>query len=194
MVWQSRLVDSTCTGLPSAYIRRPPTGSGIIIARLADGSWSAPSCIGTGGVGVGFQMFVLFFSLVVPRLTTFCDSGADLSEFVVVLNSDEAVRAFARGGNVTIGGNLSASAGPIGTGGSIESALTNPSPLFTYSKSKGLYAGVSLEGTALIERVREIDFCYLFVVLMCSRWRAERREQGLLRRAHTGCRSAKVSA
>lgn len=102
----------------------------------------------------------------------------DMSEFVVVLNSEEAVKAFSNKGNMTIGGNLSASAGPIGTGGSVNSALVNPSPMFSefmnlvilehmcgitadrlsiflpsaYSKSKGLYAGVSLEGTALIER------------------------------------------
>lgn len=31
-------------------------GSGIVIARLPDGSWSAPSCIGTGGVGFGLQI------------------------------------------------------------------------------------------------------------------------------------------
>jgi len=72
---------------------------------------------------------------------------------VVVLNSEEAVRTFARGGNLTIGGSLGASAGPVGTGGSIDAVLAKGStPLFTYSKSKGLYAGVSLEGTALLER------------------------------------------
>ena len=53
-------------------------GSGVVIARLPGGEWSAPSCIGTGGLGVGFQI------------------GADLSEFVIVLNSDEAVKAFAK--------------------------------------------------------------------------------------------------
>jgi lipid-binding SYLF domain-containing protein len=91
-----------------------------------------------------------------------------VSDFVVVLNSDDAVRAFASSGNVTIGGNLSAAVGPIGTGGSVDTfvpslpslksslagrALMNPAPIFTYSKSKGLYAGVSLEGTVLVERV-----------------------------------------
>lgn len=71
---------------------------------------------------------------------------------MVVLNSAEAVKAFAKGGNVTIGGSLNASAGPIGVGGAVNSALVNPAPMFTYSKSKGLFAGMSLEGTILIER------------------------------------------
>ena len=87
-----------------------------------------------------------------------------------MLNSDDAVRAFSLGGNVTIGGNIAASAGPIGTGGSVQASLAHPAPLFSYSKSKGvslrndlppeliiscqqgLFAGLSLEGTALIER------------------------------------------
>lgn len=76
------------------------------------------------------------------------------NQFVVVLNSAEAVSAFAKGGNVTIGGQLGAAAGPIGVGGAVNTALSvRPAPMFTYSKSKGLFAGVSLEGTVLIERV-----------------------------------------
>jgi len=78
--------------------------------------------------------------------------GADITDFVVVLNSEDAVRAFSIGGNVTIGGQISAAAGPIGTGGSIQASLAHPAPMFSYSKSKGLFAGLSLEGTALIER------------------------------------------
>jgi SH3 domain-containing YSC84-like protein 1 len=94
-------------------------GSGIVIARLPDGSWSAPSCIATGGMGWGLQI------------------GADITDFVVVLNSEDAVRAFSMGGNVTIGGNISAAAGPVGTGGSVQASLAHPAPMFSYSKSKG---------------------------------------------------------
>lgn len=94
-------------------------GSGLVIARLPDGSWSAPSCIGTAGIGWGLQI------------------GADITDFVVVLNSEDAVRAFSMGGNVTVGGNISAAAGPIGTGGSVQASLASPAPMFSYSKSKG---------------------------------------------------------
>ena len=62
-----------------------------------------------------------------------------------MLNSEEAVRAFAMGGNVTIGGNISAAAGPIGTGGAVQATLAHPAPMFAYSKSKGTclcYAGL----------------------------------------------------
>ncbi|KAK0504251.1 hypothetical protein EDD18DRAFT_1063109 [Armillaria luteobubalina] len=120
--------------LKAGFVFSGKAGSGLVIARLPDGSWSAPSCIATGGLGWGLQI------------------GADITDFVVVLNSEDAVRAFSIGGNVTIGGNISAAAGPIGTGGSLQASLAHPAPMFSYSKSKGLFAGLSLEGTVLIER------------------------------------------
>ncbi|KAJ7079767.1 hypothetical protein B0H15DRAFT_495247 [Mycena belliarum] len=120
--------------LKAGFVFSGKAGSGIVIARLPDGSWSAPSCIATGGLGWGLQI------------------GADVTDFVIVLNNEDAVRAFSLGGNLTIGGNVSATAGPIGTGGSVEAALAHPTPMFSYSKSKGLFAGMSLEGTVLIER------------------------------------------
>lgn len=105
--------------LKAGFVFSGKAGSGLVIARLPDGSWSAPSCIATGGVGWGLQI------------------GADITDFVIVLNSEDAVRAFSLGGNVTIGGNVSATAGPIGTGGSVQASLAHPAPMFSYSKSKG---------------------------------------------------------
>ncbi|TXT08833.1 hypothetical protein VHUM_02961 [Vanrija humicola] len=122
------------TILKAGFVFSGKAGSGLVVARLPDGSWSAPSCIATAGLGWGLQI------------------GADLTEVVMVLNTDEAVKAFSRGGNVTIGGSVSAAAGPIGTGGQLSAAVTNPSPIFSYSRSKGLFAGLSLDGTILVER------------------------------------------
>ena len=59
---------------------------------------------------------------------------------------------------MTIGGNLSVSAGPIGAGG--EAAVAGDykdkkvAPMFSYTKSKGLFAGVSIEGTGVVELTR----------------------------------------
>lgn len=109
----------------------------IYIYSLRLLGWSAPSAIATGGIGFGAQI------------------GADITDIVLILNSDEAVRAFSRGGNVTVGGNLAVSAGPIGAGG--EAAIAGEykngklAPMFSYTRSKGLFAGVSIEGTVLIE-------------------------------------------
>jgi len=120
--------------IKAGFVFSGKAGSGLVIARLPDGSWSAPSCIATGGLGWGLQI------------------GADITDFVIVLNSEDSVRAFSMGGNMTIGGNISATAGPIGTGGAVQSSLAHPAPMFSYSKSKGLFAGLSLEGTVLVER------------------------------------------
>jgi hypothetical protein len=51
--------------IQAGFVWSGRVGSGVVIARLPDQSWSAPSCIGTGGVGFGLQI------------------GADISEFVV---------------------------------------------------------------------------------------------------------------
>ncbi len=56
-------------------------GTGILVART-EGGWSSPSAIGTGGIGFGFQ------------------AGAQISEFIIVLNTPKAVQAFSKKGNV----------------------------------------------------------------------------------------------
>jgi SH3 domain-containing YSC84-like protein 1 len=103
-------------------------GKGVVVARTANG-WSGPSAIGTGGAGFGLQI------------------GAQVTEFVMILNTDAAVQAFSRDVNVTLGGDISVAAGPIGR--NAEAALTPIAAIYTYSRSQGLFAGVSLEGTVI---------------------------------------------
>ncbi|KAH0257368.1 DUF500-domain-containing protein, partial [Aureobasidium melanogenum] len=111
-------------------------GSGVIVARLADGSWSAPSAIGTVGGGFGGQI------------------GFELTDFVFILNDAAAVRTFAQAGSITLGGNVSIAAGPVGRNAEAAGAasLKGVAGIFAYSKTKGLFAGISLEGSAMIER------------------------------------------
>jgi SH3 domain-containing YSC84-like protein 1 len=105
-------------------------GEGVVLARLSDGGWSGPSAIATGGGGFGFQI------------------GGQVTEFVIILNSRAAVNAFARGGNVQFGGALSVAAGPVGR--TAEAGVLPVAAVYTYSRSKGLFAGASLEGTLLV--------------------------------------------
>ncbi|HEX8679906.1 MAG TPA: lipid-binding SYLF domain-containing protein [Chthoniobacterales bacterium] len=100
-------------------------GQGVVVARTANG-WSGPSFVGTGGVGWGLQI------------------GAQITEFVFVLNTREAVRAFSQDGNVKIGADVSAAAGPVGR--DLQASVAPRAAVYTYSRSKGLFAGVSLEG------------------------------------------------
>ncbi|KAK7742279.1 hypothetical protein SLS53_004422 [Cytospora paraplurivora] len=111
-------------------------GSGLVIARLPDGSWSAPSAIATGGAGFGGQI------------------GFELTDFVFILNDASAVKTFSQAGSLTLGGNVSIAAGPVGRNAEAAGAasLKSVAGIFAYSKTKGLFAGVSLEGSAIIER------------------------------------------
>jgi len=118
-------------------------GTGLVVARVGGGAggWSAPSAIGTVGLSAGPQI------------------GAQVGEFLIVLNSDAAVAAFAGGGALSIGPQIGAVAGPVGgtrevtvSGGEGGGDGVAVAPTFTYSISKGLYVGVSLEGSAVNER------------------------------------------
>ena len=65
-----------------------------------------------------------------------------------------AVKTFAQVGSLTLGGNVSIAAGPVGRNAEAAGAasLKSVSGIFAYSKTKGLFAGVSLEGSILVER------------------------------------------
>ncbi|XP_060560689.1 SH3 domain-containing YSC84-like protein 1 [Ruditapes philippinarum] len=112
-------------------------GSGIVIAKRDDSinsGWSAPSAIGIAGIGGGFEI------------------GAEVTDFVIILNKRSAVDAFSKGGNLTIGGNFTVAAGPIGRNLEADVALRSTAAIYTYSKTRGLFAGISVEGSGLIER------------------------------------------
>ena len=57
------------------------------------------------------------------------------------------MKAFSRDANVTLGGDVSVAAGPIGR--HAEAAITPVAAVYTYSRSQGLFAGISLEGTVI---------------------------------------------
>jgi len=113
-------------------------GTGVVIART-EGGWSGPSAIGAGGIGAGFQ------------------AGVQVTEYIIVLNTQEAVNAFTKGSNFTLGANLSAAVGPVGR--SAEAGVTLQAAMYTYSRSQGIFAGVSLEGTVIATRY-EVNEAY----------------------------------
>ncbi|KAK8062739.1 hypothetical protein PG997_014836 [Apiospora hydei] len=103
-------------------------GSGVVMARLPDGSnsWSPPSAFSAYTVGAGVIL------------------GADHTESVCVLNTDEAVRAFAQE-RFGFGAGLSVTAGPVGAGtASLHGARD---PVWIYSKSRGIFLGAQVDGT-----------------------------------------------
>ncbi|CAK7205888.1 hypothetical protein SEUCBS139899_008668 [Sporothrix eucalyptigena] len=112
-------------------------GSGVIVARLPDGGWSPPS---------GFLVHTLGAGLLV---------GLDIYDCVCVLRTPEAVEAFTKA-RVSLGGEVGLVAGPVGAGGSVEAAVlaksSSKSPIWSYMKSRGFYAGVQADGTVIVRR------------------------------------------
>lgn len=80
--------------------------------------------------------------------------GFELTDFVFILNDASAVRTFSQQGSITLGGNVSLAAGPVGRNAEAAGAasLKGVAGIFSYSKTKGLFAGVSLEGSGIVER------------------------------------------
>jgi SH3 domain-containing YSC84-like protein 1 len=115
----------------AGFIFSGKAGEGVVVVRTGHG-WSGPSFIGTGGAGFGPQI------------------GAEVTDFVILLNNERAVRAFAKGGNVTLGADASVAAGPVGR--AAEADVTPRAAIYTYSKSKGLFIGASLEGAVIATR------------------------------------------
>lgn len=121
----------------AGFVLSARAGSGIVIARLPDGNWSAPSAIGTAGMGIGTQ------------------AGAELTDVLIVLNSTAAARSFMSAGSITLGTNLSVAVGPLGRNGEASGSISTDgkvSATYSYSKTRGLFGGVSLEGSVIVER------------------------------------------
>jgi len=92
-------------------------GRGLLVAR--DGtSWAGPAFYNLGTASVGFQ------------------AGVQVSEYVIVLNTQEAINAFIQGSNFTLGANLSAAVGPVGR--AAEASVAPQAAVYTYSRSQGI--------------------------------------------------------
>jgi len=109
-------------------------GSGVLLAKDGNGNWSPPSGILIHTLGVGFM------------------AGVDIYDCVIVINNRKALDAFSKL-RVSLGGEVSVVAGPVGSGGILDAELLNDrKPIFSYMKSRGLYAGAQVDGTIIIER------------------------------------------
>ncbi|KAF0727759.1 hypothetical protein Ae201684_014274 [Aphanomyces euteiches] len=111
------------TVLKVGFVLTGRLGTGLVLSKLPDGSWSAPSAIGTAGIGWGAQI------------------GGEVTDFVIILNTRSAVDTFCAQGQVNLGAELGVAAGPLGrvAAGSMEAGI-------------GLFIGISLEGSVIVAR------------------------------------------
>ena len=106
-------------------------GKGLVTHRASNGKWSAPSFIEIGGGSVGFQI------------------GVERTDVVLVFTNDEGFRSMLDG-KVKLGAEASIAAGPVGRKGEVGTDVMLKSAILSYSRSKGLFAGVSLDGAAIM--------------------------------------------
>jgi lipid-binding SYLF domain-containing protein len=105
-------------------------GRGVVMTRAEGGGWSAPQFVSLTGGSIGWQ------------------AGAQSSDFVLLFRTPESVQGL-MAGKFTIGADASAAAGPVGRRVNASTDIELYSEILSYARSKGLFAGVSLDGSVL---------------------------------------------
>lgn len=105
-------------------------GEGLISVKGADGSWSNPSFISVTGGSVGFQI------------------GVSSTDVVLVFRTQRGVDSIVNG-KFTIGADAAAAAGPVGRTATASTDAQMKAEIYSYSRSRGLFAGVAIDGAAL---------------------------------------------
>lgn len=105
-------------------------GKGIAVIRRDDGTWSNPVFITLTGGSIGFQV------------------GIQSIDLVLIFKNRETLEKIGRG-SFTLGGDASVTAGPVGRNSSASTDYKMEAEIYSYSKSKGLFAGISISGSSL---------------------------------------------
>ena len=105
-------------------------GKGLISVRSADGTWSNPSFVTLTGGSVGFQ------------------AGVQSSDVILVFRSPRGVDNIVNG-KFTLGADASVAAGPVGRSAQASTDEQLKAEIYSYSRARGLFAGVALDGAVL---------------------------------------------
>lgn len=105
-------------------------GTGILMVRTEGGGWSNPVFVSLTGGSVGWQI------------------GAESTDVVLVFKSRRSIDGILKG-KFTLGADAAVAAGPVGRSAEAGTDITLKAEIYSYSRSRGLFAGVSLEGAAL---------------------------------------------
>lgn len=105
-------------------------GKGLAMVKLENGSWSNPVFVTITGGSVGFQ------------------AGVQSVDLVLIFKSRETLQKIGKG-SFTLGGDISVTAGPVGRNSTASTDYKLEAEVYSYSRSKGLFAGISISGSAL---------------------------------------------
>ncbi len=105
-------------------------GKGLAAWRGDDGEWNAPSFVSIGGASYGFQ------------------AGVEAVDLVLVVNEEDGIEAIFEDG-LKLGATMGVTAGPIGRRAELSTNVTLDAGIYSYSQSKGIFAGAALDGAVL---------------------------------------------
>lgn len=105
-------------------------GKGVALVKLPDGKWSDPVFITMTGGSVGLQI------------------GVQSTDLVLVFRH-KGVLTKVKNGDFTIGGDISAAAGPVGRSSQATTDYKLEAEVYSYSRSRGLFAGITIHGSNL---------------------------------------------
>lgn len=107
-------------------------GHGFVMAKDKDGNWGDPVFVDLGGASVGFQ------------------AGVESTDVVLVFRSRKSLDRLLEGkGKVTLGADAAVAAGPVGRMAAAGTDAKLEAEIVSYSRSRGLFAGVSLDGAVV---------------------------------------------
>jgi SH3 domain-containing YSC84-like protein 1 len=113
-----------------AFIFGGNYGRGLATCRTADGRWSAPLFLAVDGGSVGYQI------------------GGSSTDLVMLFMNDHALHSLLSD-KFKLGGDASVAAGPVGRSADADTDLKLTSEILSYSRTKGVFAGVSLQGAVV---------------------------------------------
>ncbi len=114
----------------AGFVLSGKRGKGLAMVKLPDGSWSNPVFVTLTGGGVGLQ------------------AGLQSIDLVLIFKNRETLENIGKG-SFTLGGDISVAAGPVGRSSSASTDYKLEAEVYSYSRSKGLFAGISLNGLAI---------------------------------------------
>ena len=134
LIKKAKGVYITPSLLKGAFVVGVSGGNGVLLIRdKVPGKWMGPAFFTLGGASFGLQ------------------AGGEASEVVLLIMTDRGVKAFMRS-NFKLGADANIAAGPVGGGVAAETANLS-ADILSFSRSKGLFGGLSLEGAVV--KVRE---------------------------------------
>jgi lipid-binding SYLF domain-containing protein len=105
-------------------------GKGVVMTRDDAGAWNAPWFVSLTGGSIGWQ------------------AGVQATDVILVFKTQKSINGLMNG-KFTIGADAAAAAGPVGRQAAAATDATLGAEIYSYSRSRGLFAGVSLDGSAL---------------------------------------------